>query len=151
MINFFQIKENKNMSLIKWTPLSIDPFEDMENFMENFSFPSIKSFVPAIDIYQDKDSVVVEAPLAGIDPNKVDISIENDILTIKGSMEKKNEVEEKNYYRKEIRSGSFYRSIALPAHVVGDKAEAVFDKGMLKITIPKEEKNKPKSIKVKVK
>ncbi len=134
------------MSLIKWTPL-IEPFEDMERFMQEHAS---NGFAPAIDVYETKESVVVEAPLAGVDPKDVEICIENDVLTIKGETKKESEVDDKNYYRKEVRSGSFFRSVALPSRVVSDKAEAQSVEGMLKITIPKAEEAKPKTIKVKV-
>jgi len=120
------------MSLIKWTPF-LEPFEEMEKFMAEHGS---EGFAPAIDVYETKDAVVVKTPLAGIDPKNVDLSVENDILTIKGETSKESEVDDKNYYRKEIRSGSFFRSISLPAHVISDKAEAEFKEGMLNITIP---------------
>lgn len=107
--------------------------------------------MPAIDMYEDKDNVIVETELAGIEPENVTVSIENDILTIKGSAEKKSEVEDKNYYRKEIRRGSFYRSIPLPTHVIGDKASASAEDGVLKISIPKAAESKPKNIKIETK
>ena len=140
------------MSLIKWTPfLSDNYFEEMDKMLSEFSpaSRSISGFMPAIDMYEDKDNVIIETQLAGIDPEKVDISIENDILSIKGEGEKKTEVDEKNYYRKEIRRGSFYRSIPLPTKVSGDTASAVAEGGILKISIPKAPEVKPKSIKVK--
>jgi HSP20 family protein len=99
-------------------------------------------------MYEDKDNVIIEAQLAGIDPEKVDISIENNILCIKGESEKTSEVDDKNYYRKEIRRGSFYRSIPLPAKVDGDKASAVNEDGILKVSIPKVIELKPKTIKI---
>ncbi len=137
--------------LIKWTPF-LEPFEDMDKMFSDFSpMHSMQGFVPAVDIYQDKNSVIVEAQLAGIEPEKVDISIENDVLIIKGESEKKSEVEDKNYYRKEIKSGSFYRSIPLPAHVNGDKASAEAKDGVLKIVVPKALETKPKTIKIKTK
>ena len=135
--------------LIKWTPF-LEPFEDMDKMFSDFSpMRGMQGFVPAVDIYQDKNSVIVEAQLAGIEPEKVDISIENDVLIIKGESEKKSEVEDKNYYRKEIKSGSFYRSIPLPAHVNGDKASAEAKDGVLKIVVPKALETKPKTIKIK--
>jgi len=137
------------MSLIKWTPIW-DPFEDAGRELDFPVMRGMRAFVPAMDVYQDKDNVYVETALAGADPEKVDISIENDVLTIKGSMEKKSEIDEKNYYRKEVQRGSFYRSVALPTRVVGDNAKAEFVDGILKISIPKAEEVKPKSIKVKV-
>ncbi|MEA3398610.1 MAG: Hsp20/alpha crystallin family protein [Patescibacteria group bacterium] len=141
------------MALIKWAPF-FEPFEEME---KNFSdlMPSVRGrqsgFVPAIDMYEDKENVIVETQLAGIDPEKVDISIENDVLCIKGESEKKSEVEDKNYYRKEIRTGSFYRSIPLPAHVLGDNASAIAEDGVLKISIPKAPEAKPRTIRIKTK
>jgi HSP20 family protein len=105
--------------------------------------------VPAVEVYQDKDKVYVETQLAVIDPDKVDISIENDVLIIKGENEKKSEVDDKNYYRKEIRRGSFYRSVPLPSHVLGEKAIAEAVNGILKISVPKAPEAKPKTIKIK--
>src|SRR3989339_253834 len=90
-------------SLIKWSPF-FDSFEDVDKIFSELA-PTMRNnlgFMPAIDMYEDKDNVIVETQLAGIDPDKVDISIENDVLCIKGESEKKSEVEEKNYYKKEI-------------------------------------------------
>lgn len=135
------------MDLIRWRPM------DMERWFDGMvpsSFLSGEPFTPAVDVYQTKDAVIVETPLAGVDPDKVNIAIENDVLTIEGSVEKKTEIDEKNYYRKEIRTGTFHRSVALPTAVNGEKAQAAYDKGMLKVTIPKAEHVKPKTIKVNV-
>lgn len=141
------------MSLIKWTPF-FPEFEDMEKTMESM-LPSVRGnqfgFTPAVDMYEDKDNIVIETQLGGIDPEKVDISIENNVLSIKGESEKKSEIDEKNYYRKEIRRGSFYRTIPLPTKVNGDKASAVNEDGILRITVPKVEEDKPKTIKIQTK
>lgn len=137
--------------LMQWRP-----FMDASEFDKFFTdmpmaASSVHSFTPAVDIYQDKDNVIVETPLAGVDPKNVDITIENDVLKIEGSMEHKSEVDDKNYYRKEVRAGSFYRAVALPTQVKGSEAKADFENGMLKILIPKAEEVKPKTIKVNVK
>lgn len=141
------------MSLIKWAPFFPD-FEDADKEF-NDMLPALRGnrfgFTPAVDMYEDKNNIIVETQLVGIDPEKVDISIESNTLCIKGESEKKSEVDEKNYYRKEIRHGSFYRSIPLPTKVDGDKAEAVNEEGVLKITIPKVTKEKSKTIKIKTK
>ena len=138
------------MSLIKWTPF-FPEFEDMDKVFESM-LPTVRGerfgFTPAVDMYEDKDNIVVETQLGGIDPEKVDISIENNVLTIKGESEKKSEVEDKNYYRKEIRRGSFYRSIPLPTKVEGEQATAVSEGGILKISVPKAPEVKPKTIKI---
>ncbi len=138
------------MAIIRWRPL-LEPLDEMDRMMQDF-YPFQKGgFVPAIDVYQTKDTVVVETTLAGVNPENVNISIENDVLTIEGKSEKKSEVEEKDYYRKEISSGSFHRAVALPTAVKGDKAQATFENGVLKIKVPKEERVKPKLVKVQVK
>ncbi len=108
-------------------------------------------FFPALDVYQDKDNVVAELSVPGIDPNKVDITIENDVLTVSGSSEEKQEVKREDYYRKEVRTGSFSRSVVLPMAVKGNDAQAHYDKGVLTITMPKEESVKPKKVTVSVK
>lgn len=138
------------MAIIKWSPM-LEPFDEIDKFFGDFAPAISKGFMPAVDVYQDKDNVIVESPLAGVDPKNIDISIENDVLSIKGDMEKKTEVDEKNYYRKEVKRGSFYRSVSLPTHVLGDNAKADYEKGVLKITIPKASESKPKTIKVNIK
>jgi len=141
------------MSLIKWTPFFSDNFglDDLDKDLSNM-LPAVRGnqfgFTPAVDMYEDKDNIIVETQLAGINPDDVSISIENDVLCIKGESEKKSEVDEKNYYRKEIRRGSFFRSISLPARVDGDNAKAVAEGGVLKITIPKTSEVKSKTIKI---
>lgn len=143
------------MSLIKWNPYN-DPFnfDDIDKVF-NDMLPAVRGkqfgFTPAVDMYEEKDNIIVETQLAGIDPEKIDISIENDVLCLKGEAEKKSEIDEKNYYRKEIRRGTFYRSIPLPTKVDGDNASAVNEDGVLKISIPKAAEVKPKSIKIKTK
>ena len=133
------------MPIIKWSPF-LEPFEDMDKMFSEFT--GKEAFMPAMDISQTENSVVVETQIKDFDPDKVDITIENDILTVKGKTEEKKEVDEKNYFRKEIKTGSFYRSVALPVSVVGEKAKAEFIDGVLRITIPKAPGAKEKKVKV---
>lgn len=138
------------MALVRWTPLW--PFEDdMERMLRDFPRDEglQKGFIPPVDMYQTDTHVVVETPLPGVNENDVEIMIENDVLTIQGKTEKKTEVEEKNYWRKEVRTGSFYRQIALPAHVQSDGAQAVFEKGVLRVEVPKAPQSKSKKISIK--
>jgi HSP20 family protein len=136
------------MPIIKWTPAG-NMFNDMDQMFNDAWLPVMRQhFAPAVDVYEDKDNVVVEMPLANIDPEKVEITVENNVLTVSGKSEHKSEVDEKNYYRKEVRTGMFNRSIALPKSVNGEKAEATYDKGVLKVVVPKAEEAKPKTIKV---
>ena len=137
------------MNLIRWSPF-FEPFDEMDRFLSTVP-ANQPGFVPSLDIYQDRDNLTVETAISGVKPEEVDITIDNNVLTIAGRSEKKSEVDEKNYYRKEIRSGSFHRSVALPVPVSGDQAKAEYADGILKITIPKEEKAKPKSVKIEVK
>ena len=142
------------MTLVRWSPMW-EPFEEMEEMMNRL--PAMRGnsklqrgFVPAMDVYDNKTSVVVETPLAGIKPEDVEVSVEKGVLTIKGESKKEHEVDDKNYYRKEVRSGSFFRQVALPAAVKEDKVEAEFEDGILKITCPKAGSTKVKKINVKV-
>jgi HSP20 family protein len=141
------------MAIIQWRPFGWmqDPFESAFDELENVMPAKLTTFTPAVDIYQTEKDVIVEMPLAGVDPEKVEIAIEDNTLTVKGSSEKKTEVDEKNYYRKEVRSGSFYRAVSLPVPVVKDKASAVSENGILKISVPKAPEVKAKTVPVKVK
>ncbi|RLE06076.1 MAG: Hsp20/alpha crystallin family protein [Candidatus Aminicenantes bacterium] len=147
------------MSLIKWTPMNLDPFDDLDRWFDWpvsswLGGPVLKmssGFTPAVDVWQDENNVYAQCPLPGVDPKDVKVSVENDVLTIEGKSERKTEVDEKNYYRREVRYGAFHRAVALPAAVNGDKAKAEFENGVLKVTVPKEERVKPKTIKVQVK
>jgi len=140
------------MNIIRWSPM-LDPFSEMEeafNRLPSFGGQSMKAFVPAMDVYETDKAVVVEAPLAGVNPDDVKVSVEKGVLTVQGESKKEHEVEEKNYYRKEVRSGAFYRQVALPAPVLEDKVSAEFEDGMLKITCPKSAPAKTKTVDVKV-
>jgi HSP20 family protein len=106
----------------------------------------------ALDLYETDDNLVVETSLPGINPDDVDISIVGNTLTIKGETKHEAEKEEKGrYHYRERRYGAFRRSIILPTGVNTDAAEAVFEKGVLKLTLPKVEEAKPKRIQVKTK
>lgn len=132
------------MAIVRWTP-----FRELENmFEDDFFMPVARRFGPAIDIYEDGDSVIAEAALPGIDPKDVEVSVENDILTIQGQTKSEKEEKNKDYYRKEVRSGSFHRSVQLPYAVDGDKANAEYRDGILKISVPRAEHAKRKTITV---
>lgn len=123
---------------------------ELDRFFNDNFFLSSQNFLPAIDIYQEADNVIAEIALPGIDPKEVDIVIENDVLSISGERKSENEVKREDYYCKEVRSGHFSRSVVLPMSVKGDEAKAKYDKGLLRITMPKEESVKPKRISVEV-
>lgn len=107
--------------------------------------------VPAIDMYQTDDEIVVKAALPGIKADEVQINITGDVLHLKGEMKHEEEKKEKAWHIREQRWGSFERSVALPTEVIADKAKAEFENGILTITLPKAEEVKPKVINIKAK
>lgn len=144
-------------------PIKWKPFREIEKplnlpdvFEEDEWVPFVPTFraeEPAVDIYQDKNNLYVEIPLTGVNPKDVQVSIDDNVLTIQGKTQEKKEVKEKDYLRKEIRKGSFRRVIKLPVEVKGNKAVAESVGGIIKITIPKAAKTTPpsKMIPIKIK
>jgi len=100
----------------------------------------------ALDIRTTGDAVVVEAALPGVKSEDVDISVLGDTLTISGSMSEDETREDEGYSYREIRRGSFSRSVTLPNGLKADDASATFENGMLKLRIPKAEEAKPRQI-----
>ena len=138
----------KHMSLIKWSPF-FEPFE-MDKFFEGMvpSSGRQNGLVPAIKKKKKDNAVVVETALPRVNPKDVELSIENGVLIIKGQSERKTEIDEKDYYRKEIRSGSFMRQVALPEGILQDDAKAAFKDGILLIEFPKAESKQVRPIKI---
>lgn len=131
------------MSLIKWSPF-FEPFEDAEQMLQEMRsslVPAAKNgaggLIPLIDVYEDGDALMVEAPMPGLDSKNIELSINHGALIIKATNERKTEIEEKNYYRKEVKHGTVFRQIALPSPVQEDAAEANYENGVLKIRLPK--------------
>ena len=109
------------------------------------------SVVPAIDLYQTEDEVVVKASLPGLRSEDVHISVTADVLTLSGEFKQETEKKDTTYHIREHRFGSFERSIMLPTDVQTDKAKADFENGILTISLPKAETVKPKTINIKAK
>jgi len=109
------------------------------------------STVPAIDLYQTDEEVVVKAALPGLKADDVQITVTDDLLTLRGEFKWENGHENATYHIREQRYGSFERSISLPVDVQTDKAKADFQNGILTITLPKAESVKPKTISIKAK
>lgn len=107
--------------------------------------------VPAIDMYQTDDEIVVKASLPGIKADEVQINITGEVLTLKGEMKHEEDKKEKAWHIHEQKWGSFERSVVLPTNVVADKAKAEFENGILTITLPKADEAKPRTITVKAK
>ena len=103
------------------------------------------------DIFEQGNDVVVKADMPGVKKEDVDVSLSDDMITIRGERTKEEKVERKDYYRVERAHGSFTRSLRLPSDVQADKAEARFDQGVLEIRIPKMEASRSKTKKVPIK
>lgn len=102
----------------------------------------------SIDVYQTPDKLVVKSTIAGVKPENIDISINNDMLTIRGKRFSREEISEENYLIKECYWGGFSRSVILPVEVEAEKVEASLDNGVLTVILPKAKSAKQFSIKV---
>jgi len=145
-------------NIIRWEPFNelVSLRDAMDRlFEESIIRPRgmIESFAEglAVDMFQTKDEVVVKAAIPGVKPEDIDVSVSNDVLTIKGEFKQEENVERENYIRRERRFGSFSRALPLPTPVNVEKASAEFEHGVLKLVLPKAEEVKPKSIEVKTK
>ena len=145
-------------NLIRWEPAremmtlreAMDRLFD-DAFTRPLSLSGNNWSIPAVDMYQTDNEVVVKAALPGIKADEVQINVTGEILTLKGETKQENETKEKAYHIREQRWGTFERSIVLPTEVVADKAKADFENGVLTITLPKAEEVKPKTISIKTK
>jgi HSP20 family protein len=111
---------------------------------------NLTPWAPAVDIYETEHELVVKADLPDMNPQDLDIRVENNILTIRGERRFENEVNEENYLRVERPYGSFSRSFSLASSVKSDAIKADYENGVLTLSIPKREEAKPKQIKVNV-
>jgi HSP20 family protein len=136
--------------------LSRDPYtmmRRMQNSLVNDNFFDFEWDDTQMDVYEEGDDVVVSLKAPGFDEKNIDISVEDNTITITGNHEQTEEEEDKSkkYFRKEIRKESFARSATLPKRVQADKADASFKNGILTIRMPKAEEAKPRKISVNVK
>jgi len=124
-------------------------------FDDDFArFPSLWERRPdamslALDVAEKEDAFVVKASVPGVPAEDVEVTLTDNVLTIKGEMKADKEINEENYHLRERRFGSFVRSVTLPTTVDADKIEAVNENGVLTLTLPKAEAVKPKKIEVK--
>ncbi len=145
------------MNIIKY-----DPFGEMRNlqdevnrlFASNFSRGGDNELTrgawsPQVDIFENKDQIVLEAELPGVKPEEVDISIENNVLTLHGERKFEKKDEGDNFHRVERSYGSFTRSFTLPSTVSSENATAEFENGILRLTLAKREESKPRRIEIK--
>jgi HSP20 family protein len=111
---------------------------------------SFSGWHPPVDIYEDKDGVVLKAELPGMKKEDIDVRVENNVLTMNGQRKREQEVKEDGYFRSERAYGSFSRSFSLPTTVDVKKINASYKEGVLTVQLPKLEEAKPKQIDVKV-
>ena len=106
---------------------------------------------PAVDIYDKGSDVVIHAELPGMKKEDIDVRVENNVLTLRGKKERKEEVKEEGYFRTERSYGTFSRSFSLPTTVNVSKIAAEYKEGVLTLNLPKAEEAKPRQIDVAVK
>lgn len=106
------------------------------------------NFFPAVNVYEDEHTINIEADLPGIQEKDIDLSLENNVLTISGERKLENEEKKENFHRIERSYGRFTRSFTLPNTVDTENVNASFENGVLKVTLNKKEEAKPKQIKI---
>ena len=145
------------MTLIRWKPLRdvtawhpvtnmVDEFNTMHSEVERIfdrfrggelDSGEVQSWLPAIDIVEQETAFTIKAELPGVDKKDVKITVQNNVLTIKGEKKQESEKKGENYHRTERLYGSFHRSFTLPATIVSDKIDASYDNGVLILNLPK--------------
>ncbi len=144
--------------LVKW-----NPFQELERTLDwwntqpfrrpqwDDAVPSGSHWVPPVNVYEDKESLFVEAQLPGIDMNDVKLSVTDHVLQLSGERKEERTEGRDKYRLREAHYGTFARTLHLPDYVTSDQATARYEKGVLTIRVPKREEIKPKSITIDVK
>ncbi len=139
-----------------------DPFielrrmqENMDHLWRGFSQPSggngeMEGWAIPLDVVQDGDNIVVQASLPGVSPSDLNVTMENDVLTIRGRSAGENEHQEGKYLMRERHTGSFHRSLRLPDTLDVDKANTTYDQGVLTIAFPKIEAKQARHLPINV-
>ena len=150
------VQEKRPRRLLAWP-------EDMERYfdrrMRDFAAwpfrrlrrPVMEAWFPDIDVFEREGKVVIRADLPGMRPEDVDVTVEGDLLTIKGRREDEKEIKEENYYSSERAFGEFTRTVRLPEGAATDAIEATCGNGVLEVTVPRPSAPASKSVKVQVK
>ena len=147
------------MSIVPWKPIDELTMmrRDLDSLRDRF-FPEklfherffIHKWLPSIDLTETKSKLVVKAELPGLEAKDVELTITDDILTIKGEKKEEKEEKDEHHFFVERYTGTFERRIKLPTPVKTGKVDASFEKGILTINLPKSEEARKKEIKIKV-
>lgn len=134
----------------------LSTLQDRLNRLFHGSYPgsdeplTASTFAPAVDVYEDEHQVSLKLEVPGVDEKDLDIRVENNTLTVTGERKFEKDEKEENFRRIERQYGSFTRTFTLPTTVDAEQVKASYDKGILKIALPKKAEAKPKQIKINV-
>lgn len=144
-------------TVVRW-----NPFRDMINMRNEFDrlfdevmdAPRLRWQEPtnwglALDVVENEDNFLIKASVPGVNPDDLDITISDNVLTIKGELKEDQTVEQDRYHLRERRFGTFARSVTLPVPVNADEIDATYEHGILSLNVPKAEEIKPKRISIK--
>ena len=136
------------MPITKWEPLrELDRFFEDRPYIS--MFPKL-GWDLAVDVYEEGRNVIAKMSLPGVNAEELEITVDEDTLTVSGERKEEKETEKKDYYSKEIRRGSFSRSVSLPKIVDADATKADYSDGVLIVTMPKVKGQEKKAVKVNV-
>jgi HSP20 family protein len=147
------------MKLIRWgneldRPVAADVFSLFDNLFRGDEVDnlgrSFSGWMPAVDIAEKGDAYVVQVELPGVNKDELKISMQENILTIRGEKSTEKDAKENGYFRRERSFGSFQRSFTLPEAVKGDKIDATMKDGVLRLSLPKAEEAKPKQVEIQI-
>ncbi len=149
------------MSVLRW-----DPFEELREVQRSLDrlfdelvgrrpprraqAREVAVWEPAVEVYETDQEVVVRAELPGVDPKDVNVTVQDNTLTIEAEAREEQEERGRNYLRRELRYGRFVRGLTLPVEVRSDAAKASYRNGVLEVRVPKSERAKPRQVKVEV-
>lgn len=143
------------MTLVRW-----DPFNDLFSFQDRMNRlfsnaqtrglaeASTGAWTPTVDIYEEGDTLVLQAELPGVKKDDVEVQLEGNVLTLRGERRQEKDIQEDQYHRLERIYGTFMRSFTLPAGINRDKIQAEYRDGVLRLTMPRAEEARSKKIKV---
>jgi len=137
------------MAIVRWEPFSLRPWRHWPRWLdEDWGWPGEMDH-QGLNVYETEQEVVIEAAVPGIPEDQVEVTIEGDLITIRGEAEEKEEDEKKKTYYRKMEKKSFCYTTSSPRPIEADKAEAVIEDGMVTVRIPKVKAARPAVVKVK--